>query len=303
MTCMARVSRHCAGIVVATLVTAATSTRPVAAQAAEHRAALESLRDSLAPIVDTVSLRALERRLIGEARQRRDDGMLHLRLGFIALRLGELAGRQHFEDAGSEFQWVTELQPRWPYGWLGLGLAELGVGDSEVALVQGLQTMLGRDALVRSANAFARSAEVDPEFVTGLVQLSNTSLRQRMNARLDVALAALRRAAGTPAARHPDLLLARGRVEREVGSLDSAMAAVDTLLATRPRAGDAQLELARIRFAMGRVDGAAPWFRGAASAEVEAGRRVLSALSQHDPALRPWPAREGRTTTLLRPRL
>lgn len=264
---MARLSTWCAGLGVAMLLGVAIPATPMMAQTADHRSVIENLRDSLAHLVDTVPLRAMELRLIGDARQRRDDGLLHLRLGFIALRLGELAGRQHYEDAGSEFQWVTELQPRWPYGWLGLGLAELGVGDSEVALVQGLQTMLGKDALVRSANAFARSAEVDPEFVAGLVELTNTSLRQRINARLEVALAALRRAGNTQAARNPEVLLARGRIEREVGSLDSAMAALDTLLAIRPRAGDAQLELARVRFAMGRLDGAAPWFRGAASAD------------------------------------
>lgn len=264
---MARLSVRCAGLGVATLLGVAVPRSSALAQAADQRVVIETLRDSLSQLVDSVSLRALELRLIGDARQRRNDGLLHLRLGFIALRLGELAGRQHYEDAGSEFQWVTELHPRWPYGWLGLGLAELGVGDSEVALVQGLQSMLGKDALVRSANAFARSAEVDPEFVAGLVELTNTSLRQRINARLDVALAALRRAGQTQAARNPDVLLARGRIEREVGSLDSAMAAIDTLVAIRPRAGEAHLQLARIRFAMGRIDGTVPWFRGAASAD------------------------------------
>jgi hypothetical protein len=97
-----------------------------------------------------------------------------------------------------------------------MGLAEYGVGDSQVSFVTGLKTMLGKDALTRSAMAFARSAEVDPSFVRGLVDLANTALRQRVNIKLGVALDALRRSATTPAAHDPEVLLARGRVEREV---------------------------------------------------------------------------------------
>ncbi len=38
--------------------------------------------------------------------------MRHLRLGFLALRLGDLAGGAgHYDDAASEFQWAIDLQP------------------------------------------------------------------------------------------------------------------------------------------------------------------------------------------------
>ena len=141
--------------------------RDGAAQAPAQRQALVAWRDSLATVSDSFALLDLERRLIGEARRDRDSVMVHLRLGFLSLRLGDLSGTQHYDNAASEFQWATSLQPAWPYGWFGLGLAELGVGDSEVSVVAGLQTMLGKDALTRSANAFAKSAEVDPGFVGG----------------------------------------------------------------------------------------------------------------------------------------
>ncbi len=237
------------------------------AQAPAERTQLAALRDSLGRVTDSVSLLALEKRLIGEARRDRDSAMVHLRLGFIAVRLGEVGGKKHYDDAASEFQWATSLKPNWPYGWFGLGLAELGVGDSEISPLAGIQTMLGKDALTRSANAFAKSAEVDPSFVIGLVELSNTALRQIVNARMDVALAALRRASRTPAARHPDVLLARARVERAVGSADSALAAADALLALDRINAEGLLEQARARFVLGRLDGVEPWYRGLGLAE------------------------------------
>lgn len=280
-----RYARHAVAILIAILAVPFAS---APAQSADDRRTVDAFRDSIAPIRDTVSLRRLELAMMGDARQRRDDGVLHLKLGFLSLRLGDLAGRKHYEDAGSEFEWVVQLQPQWPYGWYGLGMAELGVGDSEVALVQGLQTMLGRDALTRSARAFAKSAEVDPEFVAGLVELTNTALRQRINTRLDVALAALRRAAGTPASRHPLVQLARGRVEREIGSLDSASAAINAILTSDPRNSDALLELARIRFGMGRLDGAEPYYRGlgVAGAAATASYRADLATIMPDSLLR-----------------
>src|SRR4051812_40547177 len=78
------------------------------AQAAAQRVEIEAFRDSLAPLVDTIPLVIAEKILIARAtHEARDSGMVHLRLGFLALRLGDLAGKQHFEDAASEFQWVV----------------------------------------------------------------------------------------------------------------------------------------------------------------------------------------------------
>ena len=167
----------------------------VRAQAPIDRAALESFRDSLAGIRDSTSLLSLEKRMIAYTRSHRDDPVLHLRLGFVSLRLGEIASQAHYDDAASEFQWAIDLRPTWPYAWYGMGLAEYGVGDSQVSIVAGLATMLGKDALTRSAMAFAKSAEVDPSFGRGLVELANTALRQRVNIKLGVALDALRRSA------------------------------------------------------------------------------------------------------------
>ena len=206
------------------------------AQTPDGRAELERFRDSLAGTVDSTGLLALERRTIDLAKVDRNNTLVHLKLGFLSLRLGELGGQAHYDDAASEFQWAIDLQPTWPYPWYGMGLAEYGVGDSQVSFITGLKTMLGKDALTRSAMAFAKSAAVDPSFVRGLVDLANTALRQRVNIKLGVALDALRRSASTPSAQDPQVLLARGRVEREVGDGDSA------LVADARRAGCAVLD-------------------------------------------------------------
>jgi len=235
------------------------------AQAPEQRAELERFRDSLSATSDSVGLLALERRLIEAAKTDRNNSLIHLKLGFLSLRLGDLGGQAHYDDAASEFQWAIDLQPTWPYAWYGMGLAEYGVGDSQVSFVTGLKTMLGKDALTRSAVAYAKSAEVDPSFVHGLVELSNTALRQRVNIKLGVALDALRRSASTAAGRDPQVLLARGRVEREVGDGDSALAAFNGYLGGGSDRSLAQLEIARTLFLLGRFDGVQPYYEGAAS--------------------------------------
>ncbi|HEU5041974.1 MAG TPA: hypothetical protein VFT84_14180, partial [Gemmatimonadales bacterium] len=238
---------------------------PLAAQSPEQRVEIERFRDSLSATSDSTGLLALEKRMIEQAKADRNNAMVHLKLGFLSLRLGDLGGQSHYEDAASEFQWVIDLQPQWPWGHYGMGFAEYGVGDSQISFVTGIKTMLGKDALTRSAMAFARSAQVDPAFDRGLVDLANTALRQRVNIKLDVALQALRQAAATSAASHPEVLLARGRVEREVGDGDSALAALRGYLATGPNRGLGQLEVARTMFLLGRYDGSQPYYEGAAS--------------------------------------
>jgi GWxTD domain-containing protein len=207
---------------------------------------------------------------------------MHLKLGFLSLRLGDLGGQSHYDDAASEFQWAIDLQPSWPYAWYGMGLAEYGVGDSQVSFVTGLKMMLGKDALTRSAVAFAKSAEIDPSFVHGLVDLANTALRQRVNIKLGVALEALRRSAQTASGTDPQVLLARGRVEREVGDGDSALVAFNSYLQHGPNRSLGLLEVARTLFLLGRFDGVTPYFEGAMSddsATVAAYRADLATIA------------------------
>jgi GWxTD domain-containing protein len=265
------------------------------AQSPADRIDLEHFRDSLASTADSTGLLALEKRMIDSAKVERGNSLLHLKLGFLSLRLGDLGGPSHYDDAASEFQWAIDLEPMWPYSWYGMGLAEYGVGDSRVSFVTGLREMVGKDALSRSAVAFAKSAEVDPGFVRGLADLANTALRQRVTIKLGVALEALRRAAHTPAGGDPQVLLARGRVEREVGARDSALAAFNTYLDRGPNHGLALLEVSRTLFLLGRLDGLRPYFEGAASDDSVsvAGYRTDLATIASDSVLQGFDQQEG----------
>jgi GWxTD domain-containing protein len=274
------------------------------AQSPTERIALEQFRDSLASTSDSNGLLLLEKRLIDSAKAERNNAILHLKLGFLSLRLGEMGGHSHYDDAASEFQWAIDLQPSWPYAWYGMGLAEYGVGDSQVSFVTGLKTMLGKDALTRSAVAFAKSAEVDPSFARGLVDLANTALRQRVNIKLGVALDALRRAGQTSAGSDAEVLLARGRVEREVGDGDSALAAFNGYLQYGSNRSLGLLEVARTHFLLGRFDGVAPYFEGAGSDDsitVAAYRADLATIAS-DSILREFDGQRGshRATYLKR---
>ena len=265
------------------------------AQTPTERAELERFRDSIAATVDSVGLLALEKRMIDSTKADRNNGLMHLKLGFLSLRLGDLGGQAHYDDAASEFQWAIDLQPSWPYAWYGMGLAEYGVGDSQVSFVTGLKTMLGKDALTRSAVAFAKSAEMDPAFIHGLVDLANTALRQRVNIKLGVALEALRRSAATTAGSDPQVLLARGRVEREVGDGDSALTAFNAYLQHGPNRSLGLLEVARTMFLVGRFDGMTPYFEGAASDDstTVAGYRADLATIASDSVLGEFDQQQG----------
>ncbi len=274
---------------------AATVAGPARAQSPAERSQIESFRDSLIGIRDSLDLLRVERRMIDLAKADRNNTVQHLKLGFVSLRLGELGGRPHYDDAASEFQWSIDLKPDWPYPWYGMGLAEYGVGDSEVSIVAGIATMLGKDALTRSAMAFAKSASVDPSFANGLVELANTALRQRVNIKLNVALDALRRSGGTPAGQNPEVQLARGRVEREVGDVDSALAAFRGYAAKGNNRGLGLLEVARTELIMGRGDGPGHYYEGAAiddSTSVADYRRDL-ALIASDSALKAFDDASG----------
>ena len=243
------------------------ATTPASAQSEAQRVDLEQFRDSISAVEDTMDLLELEGEMIEVAKVERDNAVLHVRLGFVSLHLGDLGGDTHYDDAASEFQWATELEPNWPYAWLGLGLAEQGIGDSQISFIKGIQNMLGKDALTRSAMAFARSAEVDPAFDQGLVHLSKTALEQRINIKLDLALAAMRAADTTPAGAMPMVQLYRGRVERLAGDLDYSEDAFRKYQASGHNPGLGNLELARTRFLLGQLDAMEEYLAGAATSD------------------------------------
>ena len=270
----------------------------VAAQRPPDRAAMFRLRDSLRSSADTTQLVALESRTIDSARKNRDDPLIHLRLGFLGLRLAELTnGAGHFRDAEGEFEWATGLQPRWPLGWYGLGNAELAAADAYPPAMRGVFAVLGRDVFQAPAHDLARSAIVDSSFVYGVFELGDNALHLGISAHLTGALFALREVARAPAGRDSSVLMLRGRIERDVGDVDSAIAAFQALLNHNRFNATALLEMARTKLAAGRISGVAQWYLGLSLADGETAAMYSRDLSlvMPDSALRHFDAARGES--------
>ncbi len=219
---MARSPSIAASLLLALLLGAAR----LAAQSPDERAWLDTLRARVRASTDTAQLASLERDLVDVARVARDSALLHMELGFLNYRLGELTGlKRRFQESASEFQWAADLRPSWPWAWYGLGLAELSTGESEALLIENIRQVLGMDFLSRAATAFARAVQADPSFSLALVDLATTAMRQRVAPRLVVAQRSLRLASGTAAGRDTLVMLLRGRVESRLEAYDSALAA------------------------------------------------------------------------------
>jgi GWxTD domain-containing protein len=239
------------------------------AQTPADRSRLETLRAELAVITDSTALLSREAAGIAVARVDRDNTLLHLELGFLAFRLGEVTeARRHYDDAASEFEWATELEPDWPYPWYGLGIAELALGEHPALAIENVRQALGKDFLSKAAAAFARAAAADPSFAQSVIDLADAARRQRVRQRLDVAQRALRAAAATSAGTIPALQLARGRVEREMGEGDSALAAFGAFVAVGGDRGVGFLEEARTQFFLRRTDAGRDRYSAGATAPV-----------------------------------
>src|SRR5438093_1287984 len=277
--------RRCLIVLLALSIPAA---KGLSAQLPAERAAIEALRDSLAHVTDSLSLKRLEAATIQVAKQHRDDPLVHVRLGFIAHRLGEIANtKSHYDDAAGEFEWAAELRPGWPYPWYGLGLAELAQGEHAVIAIENLRQQLGKDYLSKAARALARATQADASFAQASIDLANAALAQRIQPRLEVALQAVRLAAASPAGGNAQIQLARGRVEREVGEADSALVAFQAYLGVGGDSGLGLLELARTYYYAQRpTDGWRTYFAGARLARSPEAlalyRADLSVVAHHD---------------------
>lgn len=224
------------------------------AQDSTQRAEIERFRDSVQAVTDSVPLIALERQLIEVAKQDRDNAVLHLKLGFLALRIADLGSRQRYDDAGSEFEWAAELKPDWPYPWLGLGRTEAGTADTTYGLKARFQALFGTDPMTLAARALVRSTTVDTAFVPGLTALVSVVARQRLNADPEDALVIVRRAARTEAGQVPEFILARANLERDLGHADSAAVAYRHYLERGGNPVVGRFELMRTLLSLGELN-------------------------------------------------
>jgi GWxTD domain-containing protein len=233
------------------------------AQTPEQRRAIDAFRDTLQTVTDSLMLRDREERLLRAAERARNDALLHLRLGQLALRQGELGGPSHYDDAASEFHWAAELSPLWPYAWFGLGLAEYLLG-SRLADNRSVRTSPGREAWSRATIAFTRASVLEPGLAPRLEELARRALRDRAPEKAAVVREALRRATTSlPPSRGARLVLALGRVQRETGDT-GALRSFQAYLASNENRALALLELGRTQLLRGDLRGMLTYLAGAA---------------------------------------
>lgn len=254
---------------------------PLSAQSPADRHGLDRFRDSLAAATDTTTLRTLQRNLSRQAGKQPANGMLPLRAGLVALRLGELATEPDGARAIASLRLAASRQPGWPYAWYALGLAQALRSRWEQADPLALGNRVGIGMLERAAESYRRAIEADAEFLPAAMALTHLALGLRDTALVSVARDQLRRSVVTP---NPDplMLLAWGRLERAAGEPDSAAAGFERYLASGANRALGLLELARTRLAEGAVDGEGLYFEGAAlddSLAVEGYRKDLMPIA------------------------
>lgn len=224
------------------------------AQPPRDRAAAEGFVDSIADLTDREALRVLERGLMLRAKRDRSNPGLHLRLGALALKLGEV------NDASAEFKWATQLDPRWAAAWFGLGRAELALGELADTTKLGRRALLARDAWNRATAAFARAVTIDSSWA---LKAETLVVNRAGSASASVVREGLRRAASGPT-RNAVAMLALGRVERMLGDSGAALVAFDRAGGLPGGRGLGLLEAARTRLARGDPRGVDDYFAAAA---------------------------------------
>lgn len=228
----------------------------------------QEVRRAVGQVGSADSLLQLERVAIAVVKTRRDDPAVHLQLGVIALRLGEVTGAmRHYEDAYDEFGATVSLQPAWWVAWYGQALAQLGAQAADVGIFAAFRKLAGVDPELEAATKLATSASLDSLRAEGLVHFGREALRMRDPRLLGVAREALRQSSGGPAGGLRDVQLLRAVVERNAGRGDVALALLEPLARREPADAEVQFELAQTRFTAGQLEGLAPWYVAVAGAD------------------------------------
>ena len=220
-------------------------------------------RDIAAAFRDSIAgarpdqLRVLEQALLAKARRDRSNPVLHLRLGLVALTLGE------WSDAVSEFKWSGQLAPQWGAAWLGLAEAELALGEVADTSRLGRRAFLAKDAWERAATAFGRAVGADPGQAAFAEAVARNRIDRGLPASAEVVRDGLRRAVGART-RTAAAALSLARVELMVGDTAAALVAQESAAAMPGGRGTGLLEAARLRLARGDVRGVQLFYDAAA---------------------------------------
>jgi hypothetical protein len=234
----------------------------VSAQASA-RSIMLAFRDSIGAVRNVTAIRALEHRTLAIAHGDRNDPVIHLRLGFIGLRLGDLTRNSNdYRDAVGEFQWAARLDSTNALAWYGLGMAEFGRALTVPPAIRNMEAGFLHDPIGAAALDLAKSDRGPAPYPDGIARAALEALRRNTTGWTQFALDVVRDAAGSPGAATHDGVLAHARIEREFGVADSALRVIAEYLKVHPDDPAVLLEQARIRFIGGRTDGDVPWYRG-----------------------------------------
>ncbi|HEX6435343.1 MAG TPA: GWxTD domain-containing protein, partial [Gemmatimonadales bacterium] len=179
-------------------------------------------------------------------------------------RMGELGADPDYSDALGQFRRATKQRVRLAEAWYGMGTAYAGRSEWEMRDRLRLGSRVGLGTLERAADQYAHSLRAELRYVPAALELARLELSLLDTARLRRAADVLDRVGAAVASPPSDLLLAWGQVARAAGRLPVAERAFERYLATGDNRALGLLELARTRLALGRQDGEAPYYEGAA---------------------------------------
>ena len=221
------------------------------------RLALEAFRDSLYRMTAPEAVRAVWNRW-NPTTHFFDPQWGALRLGFIELRVGDLADDPAaYDRARLYFENAKNLAPTEPYGWYGVGLSELGLRRLAMRGAETVEPQAGYKAHYEpTMQALKRSLDMDPGFVPTLELLLTMAVQEDNRVQPAWVLEAIGRVNQLEPAPDPRVFLVRGRHLRNSGEAMAGLSAFEQYVESGGEIGVAALELSRVLSNLGEFESA-----------------------------------------------
>jgi tetratricopeptide (TPR) repeat protein len=221
------------------------------------RRALEALRDSLGRMTSTAAVRSVPKRWDAELTFF-DPQWGALRLGFIELRVGELASDSAaYRQAVRYFESAKTLAPTEPYAWYGIGQSHLGLRALAMQDRATVEPEAGYQTYYEPAmGALQRSLDMDPGFLPTLHLLLAMAIQEDNRFQPSWVMEAIARINQLSPEPNPQVFLLQGRQRRNTGDPMAGLAAFEQYVQTGGDIGVAALELARTLADLKEIEGA-----------------------------------------------
>lgn len=235
------------------------------AQAAPERATIDSL-SSVLDRDDLPSALSLLARAHIRADSANKDPSLRIELGWALLRVGKLL---HSPDtllaSADEFYHAIERARHWPYGWYGLGQADIALALLHARVRSSAHQPAGAAWIQTAGIAFSNALKADSTYRPAALALAEATLANNFDPQTTKAVALLKPLLG-PNATDAEPFLLLGQLQRRLDSLPEALAAFRSYLRCGGDSGIGYLEMARTEFGLHDVAGAESlYYTGAAA--------------------------------------